>query len=249
MCRFVWKDKVRQWEPRKRKFAIGRIWFCGPKAGELYYLRLLLHHVPGATCWEDLKRVPGEIQPRPTFREPCLGRELLESDQQWHSCLMKAAGIEKSSGMRQLFAVILSESSPANPLELWEEHKVNICDDCAYILLRKYGITTPSAEHVFSLGLCYLREILRNTGSDLAKVGLPEPTYCHGARRIEARMVDYGCCAHMRARLFLARLSLWSLISFGCLSLWLSTWGSCFCASGCCSGRRRAGYAGYRCMG
>jgi hypothetical protein len=25
--------------------------------------------------------------------------------------------------------------------------------------------------------------------------------YCHGARRINARMVDYGCCAHMRARL------------------------------------------------
>jgi hypothetical protein len=24
---------------------------------------------------------------------------------------------------------------------------------------------------------------------------------CHGARRIKARMVDYGCCAHMRARL------------------------------------------------
>jgi hypothetical protein len=124
-----------------------------------------------------LKRVPGEIQPRPTFREACLGRELLESDQQWHSCLIEAAGIEKGSGMRQLFAVILSESSPANPLELWEEHKENICDDCAYILLRKYGITTPSAEHVFSLGLCYLREILRNTGSDLARVGLPEPTY------------------------------------------------------------------------
>jgi hypothetical protein len=34
------------------------------------------------------------------------------------------------------------------------------------------------------------------------------PGTCHGARRIKARMVDYGCCADMRAR-----LSLWSLIS------------------------------------
>jgi hypothetical protein len=124
-----------------------------------------------------LKRVPGERQPRATFRDACLGRELLESDQQWHSCLTEAAGIEKGSGMRQLFAVILTESSPANPLELWEQHKEDICDDCAYILVRKFGITTPSPEHIFSLGLCYLREILRNAGSDLEKVGLPELTY------------------------------------------------------------------------
>jgi hypothetical protein len=68
-----------------------------------------------------------------------------------------------------------------------------------------------------------------------------DPLECHGARRIKARMVDYGCCAHMHARAYLFG----SLISLVRLSLWVSTWGSCFYASGCCSVRRCAGYAGY----
>jgi hypothetical protein len=40
---------------------------------------------------------------------------------------------------------------------------------------------------------------------------------CHGARRIKARMVDYGCCAHMRALISLVRLSLWFAYLFGYL--------------------------------
>jgi hypothetical protein len=76
---------------------------------------------------------------------------------------------------------------------------------------------------------------------------------CHGARRIRARMVDYGCCARMCARLFLlVRISLWFdylsgsiIISLVRLSLWISSG----CSSGCCSVRRRAGNAGYRCTG
>jgi hypothetical protein len=115
--------------------------------------RLLLHHVTGAKCWDDLKRVPGEEQPRATFREACLGRDLLESDEQWHSCLTEAASIERGSGMRNLFAIILTESNPGNHVDLWEQHKDDFCDDCEYRLREKFGIPMPSDEQVYSLGL------------------------------------------------------------------------------------------------
>jgi hypothetical protein len=133
------------------------------------------HHVTGAKCWDDLKRVPGEDQPRATFREACLGRDLLESDEQWHSCLTEAASIERGSGMRNLFAIILTDSNPGNPVDLWEQHKDDLCDDCEYRLREKFGIPMPSEEQVYSLGLCYLREILRTLRSDLNQFGLPEP--------------------------------------------------------------------------
>jgi hypothetical protein len=175
--RFVWKDKEREWTPRQRRFAIGRIYFCGPKAGERYYLRLLLHHVTGAKSWEELRTVPGQEQPFETFREACLARGLLESDEQWDSCLSEAASIARGSGMRDLFAIILTDSNPGNPLKLWEDHKENICDDCGYLLHEKHGISTPAPEQVFSLGLCYLRQILHTLRSDLDKVGLPQPTH------------------------------------------------------------------------
>lgn len=193
--KFVWKDKEREWKPRQRKFAIGRIYFCGPKAGERYYLRLLLHHVTGPKSWEDLKSVPGHQQPFRTFREVCLARGLLESDQQWHTCLTEAASMMKGSGMRDLFCVILTESDPGNPRELWEDHKEDLCDDCTHILREKYGILAPSTEQVFSLGLCYIRQTLEGLRSDLDSVGLPQPAHefelnseCGGNRFIQEQL-------------------------------------------------------------
>jgi hypothetical protein len=159
--RFVWQDKERQWKPRKLKFAVGRIHFCSPKSGKRYFLRLLLHHVKGATSFEHLRTISGEQTPRATFRDACLGHGLLESDEQWHRCLNEAATVERGHGLRNLFAVILLKSNPADPLRLWEDHKNDLCDDCGYLLTTKFGILQPSPEQQWGLGLCYLREILK----------------------------------------------------------------------------------------
>jgi hypothetical protein len=149
--RFVWQYKERRWTPRKQKFAVGRIHFCGPKSGERYFLRLLLHHVKGATSFADLRTIPGEQTPRATFRDTCFGHGLLESDEQWHRCLDEDATVQRGHGLRNLFAVILIESNPADPLRLWEDHKIDICDDCGYLLTTKFGILEPSSEQEFSL--------------------------------------------------------------------------------------------------
>lgn len=71
---FVWDTSGKQgnyrWKPRQKgDGSIGRIYFVSPRAGEKYYLRLLLHHVKGATCWAQLREVNG--QPAATFQEAC----------------------------------------------------------------------------------------------------------------------------------------------------------------------------------
>ena len=45
--KFVWKSGTREWVPRKRGFAIGRIAHIQPSGDELYFLRVLLNWVRG----------------------------------------------------------------------------------------------------------------------------------------------------------------------------------------------------------
>jgi hypothetical protein len=64
-CR--WDDSARKWVKRiRRSDQIGRMYFVNPREGERYYLRLLLCHVPGATTYNDLKTLDGELHP--TFK-------------------------------------------------------------------------------------------------------------------------------------------------------------------------------------
>jgi hypothetical protein len=51
--RFVWNASTKRWTVRKRGMCIGRLYFVSPKAGERYFLRVLLTTVKGATSFAD----------------------------------------------------------------------------------------------------------------------------------------------------------------------------------------------------
>lgn len=103
---FRWDSGMLRWVKRKREDrdkTIGRVFFVSPRAGELYYLRLLLHHVPGATSFENLRCSPsGDLQE--TFQEACRSRGLLNDDKEWRECLREAAGVVNAPQLRSLFA-------------------------------------------------------------------------------------------------------------------------------------------------
>ena len=67
-----------------------------------------------------------------TFRGACVARGLYESDDEWHQCLTEASVMQTGSQLRSLFITILTHGPPANPSHLWEDHKVNLSDDCAH---------------------------------------------------------------------------------------------------------------------
>jgi hypothetical protein len=60
---------------------VGRMYFVQPSEGERYYLRVLLTHIAGATCFEDLRTTHRPHTPttivHPTFKAACLARDLL----------------------------------------------------------------------------------------------------------------------------------------------------------------------------
>ncbi|XP_051782594.1 LOW QUALITY PROTEIN: uncharacterized protein LOC127527552 [Erpetoichthys calabaricus] len=71
---------------------------------ELYCLRLVLLHVPGAVSFEDLRTVHGNVYP--TFREGAKAKGLINNDQVWENTMEDAVQFTMPKQVRELFAYI-----------------------------------------------------------------------------------------------------------------------------------------------
>lgn len=116
--RYMWSDY--EWKQRRKGESIGRMYFIHPKAGDLFYLRLLLLHVPGAESFEHLRTVNGKLY---TWKEACDERGLLADDAEWNECLDEVAFYYSGHGLRDTFALVMVQNTPSNPKRLWEIHK------------------------------------------------------------------------------------------------------------------------------
>ena len=187
---FVFQAQEHEWTPRKQGTSIGRMYFCGPKAGERFYERLLLLHTKGATSFNSLKTVNGVLYS--TFREACNANGLLANDEEWQKVLQDASLMMTRFQQRLLFAIILTDSNPAEPNELWEKFKMSITDDCVHQLINRYGIVDPSEDQRLSLGLSLIQDIIQQSGKTLHDFGLPEPIQeFHLANEVGLSNLDY----------------------------------------------------------
>jgi hypothetical protein len=118
----VWSKSKKVWHLRKRASGrrgasrnnhvtlgtVGRMYLVQPLEGKHYYLRVLLTHVVGATCFEDLITTHRPHTPtivvHPTFKAAYLRRGLLQDDAEWDQCLSEAVGMQLPRSLRQLFA-------------------------------------------------------------------------------------------------------------------------------------------------
>ena len=70
--KFTWNNEKKGWEARKYNLQIiGRVHTVHPVAGDVYYLRMLLHHehCKGSKGFQDLRTVNGEL--KETYQEAC----------------------------------------------------------------------------------------------------------------------------------------------------------------------------------
>ncbi|GFX76567.1 ATP-dependent DNA helicase [Trichonephila clavipes] len=89
----------------KNDQVLGRVYTVHPGNAECYYLRLLLHKIPGPTSFTALKIVTGVVQS--SFQAACKALGLLEDDAYWNSTLEEASISESANKIRELFAIIL----------------------------------------------------------------------------------------------------------------------------------------------
>ena len=87
----------KEWYIRKKGRSIGRVHTVNPLAGDVFYMRMLLHHdhCRGKTSFEDLMPIEGRVCD--SYQAVCREIGLLSDDQEWSLVLTEAAGTQLCS--------------------------------------------------------------------------------------------------------------------------------------------------------
>src|ERR1043165_9628847 len=88
------------------------MYHVSPNDVERYYLRLLLLHVKGPLSFEDIKTVNNHKYD--SYLSAARALNLLADDNEWNSCLQKAALCQFPRQLRFLFAVICVYCTPSD---------------------------------------------------------------------------------------------------------------------------------------
>ena len=166
--KYTWMAGKKQWKLRERgsDSVLGRV-PCVPfnvHTMELYCLRLLLHHVPGAVDFSSLKTVNDIVCE--TFQAACIELGLLDDEKELDKAIEEAFMIQFGEQLRSLFLSILLFVKPANPFQFWENHKEKLAEDW----IKEHG-----NKKAINMVLLWLQYRLQLYEVELKSLGLPEP--------------------------------------------------------------------------
>jgi hypothetical protein len=164
---YKWDSQGKSWISRAQKNhlrQIGRVVCANPAKAESYYLSVLLNHVTGATSFNDLRMVFGELLL--TFREAAKRRDLIEVDNTLHEGIAEATLWMMPYVQRRLFATILVFYEPSDVLELWEKHKKAMSED--------YKCNNQSSFVVEQMVLIDIWKLLELMQKDIKMYPLPD---------------------------------------------------------------------------
>ena len=114
---------------RKHDNHVCRISFQNPSVGDLFYLRLLLHHVPGRS-FLDLRTVLAQNQDPIeylTFHDAARARGLITGDEEYTMCMEEASFFQVGGQLRALFVTLILDGAPAP--KIWREFKDHLIKD------------------------------------------------------------------------------------------------------------------------
>ena len=171
----TWSSTEKKWRWRKNASdTIGRIHSVHPAAGEVYYLRMLLHHdhSKGEKSFDDLQTVDGV--PQESFQEVCRCLGLLQDDNEWDEALTEGALTAMPSTLRELFVTIVLFCMPSNPKELFTKHYLEWADDFKATALKKNIELTDT--QIKTLVLLDIKRRLQSWDRDIKIINIPEPT-------------------------------------------------------------------------
>ena len=167
---YIYEKK--EWKKRKnKKTVIGRVHTVNPIAGDVYYLRMLLHdnHCRGKTSFLHVLTLDnGHVCE--TYKEVCRELGLLEDDVEWQRVLEECAVTQMCSQIRTLFVVILKFCQPSNPRALFDEFWPTWTDDYKH---RNPNLTEAQLK---TMVLLNIETRLHSFENRLEDFGLPVPT-------------------------------------------------------------------------
>ncbi|CAN1746381.1 ATP-dependent DNA helicase PIF1 [Linum perenne] len=174
---FIWDKQASQWTPRKKGFAIGRVRSIPPRAGDVFYLRMLLSKIPGALSFEHLRTVHGVVYK--DYQEACQALGLLSNDNEWNSVMAEVSQWAMAPLIRSTFVALLVFCEVTTPLTLFENWWVSMADDFNHRMQNRSDdpYLEPSPVLLRNEVLQNLQALLQNYSSSLAHYGLPARLY------------------------------------------------------------------------
>lgn len=157
------KDLYSNYVYPRRAPCVCRVNFCKPDAGDVWYLRLLLHHI-ASSGWEDIRTVHGIIYD--THNEAARQRGLVQDHEEYNIAFEEAIEFSTPRELRTLLVTLIIAGAPAS--SLWESHSSSLDSDFRStmspsaaqqralrdidLMLSKHGKTTisvglPAVEH------------------------------------------------------------------------------------------------------
>ena len=163
----TWDRSTKSWKLRKTAKGsriVGRLANVSPTEGERYYLFLLLLASAGATSFEDLRTVDGEIHS--SFQAAAIVRGLCDSDDHYHAAMQEVLATHAAARARRFLATILACCDVAEPVKLWGAFSSELSED--------FRLRYP--EHIaVDLALQHIQECLERSAHTNADFGLPLP--------------------------------------------------------------------------
>lgn len=168
---FRYDAKKRSWIARKRDEAqvVARIRDVSIYSPDVFALRMLLLHVRGPTCFDDLKIYNGKQYP--TFLETAKARNLMRGDEVYFSTFDDYMAFQNPRRLRILFAVMLMHKTLTSGEVFWLKYRDALSED--FRLMDVYKNEDP--EKLYDLVLNELQLIFAEKNVNCATFGLPLP--------------------------------------------------------------------------
>ncbi|KAL4606240.1 hypothetical protein ACB092_09G087600 [Castanea dentata] len=110
--KWVWHKNVRQWQQRKGRKCIGRIYNAHPSSPKNFKEIMTVKNIT-----------------YPTYKDACYALGLLDDDKEWHECIIEAAQWASGKQLRQLFVTILMFCEVSDPLTFWDSNWKILTED------------------------------------------------------------------------------------------------------------------------
>ena len=142
---YVYDETNRVYSRRKeRSNTIGRIYFIQPNQGDIFYLRMLLTTVRGASSFNELKTF--EHIRYDTFKESCAARGLLRDDGEWVTAMKEVCTCKMPYQIRDTFAIILAFNEVSDSPTLWDMFKNDMIEDYIFKYEKKSNLKVKEEE-------------------------------------------------------------------------------------------------------
>ncbi|RZB70403.1 hypothetical protein D0Y65_035401, partial [Glycine soja] len=130
VTKFVYNQKQRCWQLRKKGYTIGRLQWVPQTTGEIFYLRMMLTVSRGPISFEDIRTVAGVEYP--TYRETCFAIGFLQDDREFIASINEAKDWGSTPYLKNLFVLLLLIGTMNKPEQVWGKTWHCLSDDILY---------------------------------------------------------------------------------------------------------------------